>query len=215
MTTIKSFVFNSFDENTYVLSDETGQCVIIDPGCHLPDEEEELTSYIKGAGLTPVMLLNTHCHIDHILGNSYASNRYNLLPEYHTLETVVLESSTYVSQMYGIQLNPSPKAKVFLQEGQTLTFGNTSLKVIFTPGHSPGSVSFWNEKEGYLISGDVLFRGSIGRTDLPGGSYEVLMDSIHSRLLPLGDEVRVFSGHGPETTIGDEKRWNPYLTEGR
>ncbi len=213
MISIKSFTFNSFEENTYVLYDETGDCVVIDPGCHLKDEEEELANFISVNNLNPVKLLNTHCHIDHILGNYFVSKKFNLLPEYHRDETRVLESSGYVSQLYQIHLNPSPVAVSFLNEGDTVKFGNSELSVIFTPGHSPGSVTFFNQKEKFMISGDVLFMQSIGRTDLPGGSYEVLMESIIGKLLPLGDEVKVYSGHGPVTTIGAERKLNPFLRE--
>lgn len=213
MIFVKPFVFNSFEENTYVLSDETGQCIIIDPGCHLADEEEELTEYISKNNLLPVRLLNTHCHIDHILGNAFVSKKYHLTPEYHIEEIRVMESSTYVSQLYQINLNPSPPAQNFLQQGDTVSFGNSELQVLFTPGHSPGSVTFYNLKEKFMISGDVLFERSIGRTDLPGGSYEVLMDTIVNKLLPLGDDIRVYSGHGPVTTIGAEKKLNPFLRE--
>ena len=213
MISIKSFTFNSFEENTYVLYDETGECVVIDPGCHLKDEEEELANFISVNNLNPVKLLNTHCHIDHILGNYFVSKKFNLLPEYHRDETRVLESSGYVSQLYQIHLNPSPVAVSFLNEGDTVKFGNSELSVIFTPGHSPGSVTFFNQKEKFMISGDVLFMQSIGRTDLPGGSYEVLMESIIGKLLPLGDEVKVYSGHGPVTTIGAERKLNPFLRE--
>jgi glyoxylase-like metal-dependent hydrolase (beta-lactamase superfamily II) len=213
MISIKSFTFNSFEENTYVLYDETGECVVIDPGCHLKDEEEELANFISVNNLNPVKLLNTHCHIDHILGNYFVSKKFNLLPEYHRDETRVLESSGYVSQLYQIHLKPSPVAVRFLNEGDTVKFGNSELSVIFTPGHSPGSVTFFNQKEKFMISGDVLFMQSIGRTDLPGGSYEVLMESIIGKLLPLGDEVKVYSGHGPVTTIGAERKLNPFLRE--
>jgi hydroxyacylglutathione hydrolase len=213
MIHIKSFIFNSFEENSYVLYDETGDCIIIDPGCHLPDEEQELADFVSKNNLKPVRLLNTHCHIDHILGNYFVSNKYNLLPEYHRNEIRVLESSAYVSQLYQIHLNPSPAAVSFLDEADLIRFGNSELSIIFTPGHSPGSLTFFSQKEKFMISGDVLFMQSIGRTDLPGGSYEVLMDSIISKLLPLGDEIRVYSGHGPETTIGAERRSNPFLRE--
>jgi glyoxylase-like metal-dependent hydrolase (beta-lactamase superfamily II) len=213
MISIKSFTFNSFEENSYVLYDETGECVIIDPGCHLPEEENELVHFISNKNLKPVKLLNTHCHIDHILGNYFVSKKFNLLPEYHQDETRVLESSAYVSQLYQIHLNPSPVAVHFLNEGDTVKFGNSELSVIFTPGHSPGSVTFFNQQEKFMISGDVLFMQSIGRTDLPGGSYEALMESIIGKLLPLGDDIKVYCGHGPATTIGAERRSNPFLRE--
>ncbi|HEX5002207.1 MAG TPA: MBL fold metallo-hydrolase [Bacteroidia bacterium] len=213
MITIKSFIFNSFEENTYVLSDSTGECVIIDPGCHLKEEEEELARYITGNALRPVLLLNTHCHIDHVLGNRFVADRFGLKLFIHATEQQVLDSSSAVSMMYGIQMSPSPAPEAYLAEGDTVTFGNSSLKVIFTPGHSPGSISFYNEAQRFLISGDVLFRMSIGRTDLPGGNFETLIKSITTGLMPLGDEVTVYSGHGEPTTLGFEKQYNPFLTQ--
>jgi hydroxyacylglutathione hydrolase len=213
MITVKSFVFNSFEENTYVLSDATGECVIIDPGCHLASEEQQLSEYIEKQGLTPVLLLNTHCHIDHILGNQYVSSKFGIKLYFHKAEQPVLDASTAVSMMYGIQLDPSPQPAGYLEEGEIVRFGDSELKVIFTPGHSPGSISFYNEKDQFLISGDVLFRTSIGRTDLPGGNYETLIRSIWNGLMPLGDGVTVYSGHGEPTTLGYEKQFNPFLRE--
>jgi len=213
MIIIKSFCFNSFEENTYILSDETGQCIIIDPGCHLANEEKELSSYISENQLKPVRLLNTHCHIDHILGNYYVATKYDLKPEIHRNEIKVLESSVYVSQLYQINLSPSPQPGRFIEEGETIIFGKSKLETLFTPGHSPGSITFYCREQAFVISGDVLFERSIGRTDLPGGNYEVLIDAIMTKLLPLGDEVAVYSGHGAPTTIGMEKKFNPFLRE--
>lgn len=213
MITVKSFCFNSFDENTYVLYDSTRECVIIDPGCHMKEEEREISHYIAMHHLIPVRLLNTHCHIDHILGNYYISNLYQLPLETHQLELPVLESSAYVSKLYQINLTPSPEPASFLNEGDVVNFGVSSLKVLFTPGHSPGSISFYSEADKFVISGDVLFERSIGRTDLPGGNFDTLIESISNKLIPLGDEVIVYSGHGNSTTIGSEKRMNPFLRE--
>lgn len=213
MITVKSFCFNSFEENTYVLSDASRQCIIIDPGCHMKDEEAELADYIKNHQLEPVRLLNTHCHIDHILGNQFIASRYGLELEIHEKEIPVLESSEYVSKMYQIQLNPSPQPGFFLEEGQVVNFGNSTLHLLFTPGHSPGSITFYSPADKFVISGDVLFERSIGRTDLPGGDYDVLINSIITKLFPLGDEVVVYPGHGNPTTIATEKRFNPFLRE--
>ncbi|MBK6640926.1 MAG: MBL fold metallo-hydrolase [Bacteroidia bacterium] len=213
MITVKSFCFNSFEENTYVLSDPTGECVIIDPGCMMQEEEVELAHYIDGHHLRPVRLLNTHCHIDHILGNQFVASRYQLGLEIHNREIPVLASSEQVSKMYQIALNPSPQPTAFLVPGQHIKFGASELQIFFTPGHSPGSVSFFSESDQFVISGDVLFERSIGRTDLPGGNYDTLIESIVKELLPLGDDVVVYSGHGNPTTIGSEKRLNPFLRE--
>ena len=213
MIKVKSFCFNSFEENTYVLSDDTNECIIIDPGCHLVYEETELADYIETNKLKPVRLLNTHCHIDHILGNSFVARKYNLELEINDKELPVLNASGYVSEMYQIQMNPSPVPAKFLIEGDKVRFGNSELDVIFTPGHSPGSISFYSSKDKFVISGDVLFEQSIGRTDLPGGDYETLLESIIVKLLPLGDNTLVFCGHGNSTTIGAERELNPFLRE--
>jgi hydroxyacylglutathione hydrolase len=213
MIQVKTFTFNSFEENTYVLSDETGECIIIDPGCHLPNEEQELSSYIAEHNLNPVKILNTHCHIDHILGNQYVSGKYNLKLSIHKEDEIVLNTSAGVASAYGISMNPSPGADEFLVEGDIVKFGNSELKVLFTPGHSPGSISFYSSDGNFVISGDVLFEMSIGRTDLPGGNYATLMNSIVDKLLPLGDDVKVYSGHGRPTTIGQEKSHNPFLLQ--
>ncbi len=215
MVTIKSFPFNPFYENSYVLSDETGECVIIDPGCHNEEEEEELKSYIEKNKLKPVKLLNTHCHIDHVFGNPFVSETWNLQLEIHPLDLVVLESYPRVCEMYGIPMKKlQPEAVCSLKEGTPVTFGNTTLEVFLTPGHSPGSVCFYNAKEKFVIGGDVLFQGSIGRSDLPGGDYETLLKSIRQKLFVLPDDVTVYSGHGGATKIGVEKKSNPFVGEG-
>ncbi|MDQ3051408.1 MAG: MBL fold metallo-hydrolase [Bacteroidota bacterium] len=213
MITIKSFCFNSFEENTYVLSDSSLECIIIDPGCHMEEEEKELTDYISENNFRPVRLINTHCHIDHILGNSFIARRYQLKLEANENELPVLSASGYVSQMYQIQLNPSPEIENFINEGDLVKFGNSVLEVLFTPGHSPGSLTFFAREDKFIISGDVLFERSIGRTDLPGGNHETLIASIITKILPLGDDITVYSGHGNSTTVGAEKRLNPFLRE--
>ncbi|HET6992621.1 MAG TPA: MBL fold metallo-hydrolase, partial [Bacteroidia bacterium] len=202
MVTIKTFPFNPFYENTYVLSDETGECVIIDPGCHNAEEEQELKSYIEKSHLRPVKLLNTHCHIDHVFGNPFVSETWKLSLEINALEVKVLESFPMVCQMYGFNGKIQPEPVLTLEEGKQVKFGNTTLDIFFTPGHSPGSVCFYNAKEKFAISGDVLFQGSIGRSDLPGGSAAVLLNSIREKLFVLPDDVKIYSGHGGMTKIG-------------
>lgn len=208
---LQSFTFNYFSENTYVLFDESKECVIIDPGCHQPEEEQKLVQFIEGNHLIPKRLIQTHCHIDHIFGNKFVFDKWGLLPEYHELEQKVLSSAVEYVKMWGIDYKPSPIGVLRLDVNQEVTFGNTSLKLLFTPGHSPGSVCFYHKESNQIISGDVLFRMSIGRTDLPGGNYETLMQSIFQQLLTLPDETKVYSGHGPVTTIGFEKKNNPFL----
>jgi hydroxyacylglutathione hydrolase len=211
MIHIKGFTFNPFQENTYVLYDETKECLVIDPGCYGPEEKLELTRFIKEEGLKPVMLLNTHCHIDHVLGNKYVSETWSLQPVMHKLEVELLESVQSYGANWGIFAEKSPAATSFLDEGDKVQFGNSVLEVTFTPGHSPGSICFNSVKDKFTISGDVLFYQSIGRTDLPGGDYDMLIKSIKNKMLTLPDDTVVYSGHGPATTIGAEKRHNPFL----
>lgn len=208
---IAQFTFGPFQENTYVLYDDTKECVIVDPGCSSRDEENQLKELIEVLGLRPIHLVNTHCHIDHVLGNRFISELYNLPLTSHKGEEVVLAMQPQVSGMYGIPYNPSPEITVFLDEEDTLVFGNTRLTVLFTPGHSPASISFYHEEKGILIGGDVLFQGSIGRTDLPGGDFDTLAKSIKSKFYTLPDKVVVHCGHGPSTTIGTEKVSNPFV----
>lgn len=205
------FTFNGFSENTYVLYDETKECVIIDPGCSNDEEREALDSFISSQNLKPVRLLNTHCHIDHILGNKYVSEKYALELEAHKGEVPVLESGLMVSQMYGIAYEKSPDITKFIEEDELVGFGNTTLKTLLTPGHSPASISFYNEENEVLIAGDVLFQGSIGRTDLPGGDYDTLINAVRTKFFTLPDSTRVFPGHGPATKIGIEKEMNPFF----
>lgn len=206
------FTFNAFGENTYVLHDSTQKCIIIDPGCSNTSEQKTLTDYIESVGLTPVMLFNTHCHIDHVLGNKYVSEKYNLPLCSHKGEQQVLDMQPMVSQMYGISYDPSPKITVFYGDGDTLKFGDSELKVLFTPGHSPASISLYHEPTATLIAGDVLFQMSIGRTDLPGGDMDTLLNSIRTKFFTLPDETKVYPGHGEATTVGEEKKGNPFLS---
>lgn len=216
MLAIHNFTFNAFQENSYILYDkETKECFIIDPGCSSAQEEQELTDYINENQLLPKRLINTHCHIDHILGNLFVSQKYGLELEAHRLEVPVLQSGNQVSQMYGIPYKTSPTITKYLEEGEDLLLSGNRLDILLTPGHSPGSISFYSRESQILISGDVLFQSSIGRTDLPGGDYNTLIGSIATKLLPLPDDVKVYSGHGPATTIGNERKTNPFLGDFR
>ena len=206
------FTFNPFQENTYILYDDTRECVIFDPGCYENSEKLELDNFIAANNLKPVRLINTHCHIDHVFGNAFVAKRYGLELEIHKGELPVLKSCARVGEMYGIPYpEESPLPGKYIEEGEVISFGNSELEAIFTPGHSPASLSFFCREEKILIAGDVLFRESIGRTDLPGGDHATLIKSIKEKLLPLGDDVKVYPGHGPETTIGWEKVRNPFL----
>lgn len=211
MISIHSFTFSPIQENTYVLFDETKECVIIDPGCYDSFERSTLEDFISKNELHPVKLLNTHCHLDHIFGNAFVCEKYKLKPEFNKLDQPVFDAFKASASMYGLNADPSPPAGNYLKEGDVINFGTSSLEIVFTPGHSPGSITFYNRAEKFMIAGDVLFYGSIGRTDLPGGNYETLISSIKTKLFPLGDDLKVYSGHGPETSIGFEKKNNPFL----
>lgn len=215
MAIVVKLTFNPFQENTYVVYDESGECVIFDPGCYESHEKAELSSTLERLRLRPVRLINTHCHIDHILGNFFVSEAYQLPLEIHEGEVPVLAADQRTATYYGMPYpEPSPRAGRFIADGELISFGHTQLQAILTPGHSPASLSFFCEKDRFLIAGDVLFEGSIGRTDLPGGNHQTLLKSIKERLFPLGDDVRVYPGHGSSTTIGQERKTNPFVGEG-
>ncbi len=211
MTTITSFTFNPFSENTYLLSDEQGECWVIDPGCYTESERIKLKDYIAQNRLIPSKLLNTHCHLDHIFGNALVSDTYQLKPQWHEKENIVARGAKLAAMMYGIKAPEHRSPGNYLAEGDILKLGEAEFEILFTPGHSPGSVCFYNAAEKFVIAGDVLFRESIGRTDLPGGNHKTLIRSIREKLFTLPDEVVVYNGHGPATTIGHEKKYNPFL----
>jgi hydroxyacylglutathione hydrolase len=210
MIQIQAFVFNPFSENTYILYDNTGEAVVIDPGCSDIGEEQELKAFVSAHHLKVKLLLNTHCHIDHVLGNDFIKNHYKVPFLIHPIELEVLKSVKVYAPNYGFPQYHEVLPDGLLKESEPVTFGKSSLKVIFLPGHSPGHVGFYEPHQKFLISGDVLFNRSVGRTDLPGGNTNTLMASIHNKLFTLPDEVTVYSGHGPETTIGEEKIHNPF-----
>jgi len=212
MLTIRSFTFGPFQENTFILHDESKECVVIDPGCYTTSEQQQLKKYITEKNLKPVHLLNTHCHVDHVTGNAFIYETYKLLPLIHKNDLVILESQERVSAMYGLNCEVSPLPEKFVEEGDTISFGQSKLKVFFTPGHAPGHVVFYNEENKFVISGDVLFSGSIGRTDLPYGDFATLENSIKTKMYALPEDTVVYCGHGPETTIGNEKYGNPFVS---
>lgn len=211
MMTIESFTFGPFVENTYLLFNEQRDCLIIDPGCQGPAEEQQLADYIAGKQLRPVKLLNTHGHIDHIIGNKFIFDKFGLKPYLHEADLQMFSQVQTIGKLYGIEVQPSPEPAGFIDEGDVIQLGDDKLEVIFTPGHSPGSVVFYSKSQQFLIGGDVLFYESIGRTDLPGGDHEVLMQTIRHKILPLGDAVEVHPGHGPVTTIAHERAYNPFI----
>ncbi|MGB1242540.1 MAG: MBL fold metallo-hydrolase [Chitinophagales bacterium] len=211
MIQVLKFTFNPFQENTYLIYDETNECVVFDPGCQTSKEKQTLTDVIADLNLKPVILVNTHCHIDHVFGNKFMMETYGLELAIHKGELPVLQSVEMVGRMYNIPVEPSPMPSVFLEEGDELKFGNSSLQIFLTPGHSPASLSFYSAADQFVIAGDVLFREGIGRTDLPGGDFTTLIKSIKTKLFTLEDGVKIYSGHGPETTIGHEKANNVFL----
>ncbi len=211
MIKVKAFVCNPFGENTYILSDETGECVIIDPGMYTGEEQNEIVSYIKEEKLSPVLLLNTHCHIDHVLGNKFVNEMFDLLPQTHEQELPMLESVSAFAAPMGIRYELSPRPEHYLEEGGKVNFGKSGLEIILAPGHSPGHICFYSAADNFLIGGDVLFYRSIGRTDLPGGNYQQLITSIREKLFKLPENCIVYPGHGQATSIGYEKQYNPFL----
>jgi hydroxyacylglutathione hydrolase len=210
MLQVHSFVFNPFQENTFVLFDETKECVIVDPGCSDDDERKTLKTFIADRKLKVQLLLNTHCHIDHVLGNKFVKETYKVNLLIHPDEEAVLKAVEVYAPGYGFHLYQHQPPDGFLEEGDFITFGNQSFVVLSVPGHSPGHVAFYSESTRTLMGGDVLFYNSIGRTDLPGGNLETLINSIHTKIFSLPDPVKVYPGHGPETTVGFEKKTNPF-----
>ena len=211
MLNVQAFPFNKFQENTYIVSDESGHCAIFDPGMSNVDEETLFLSYIQENKLTPIALYNTHCHVDHVLGNQFIFEQYGLVPQFHELEIPILVAVQNIAPAYGFRYEGSRIPDIFLQEGQVISIGGHILKILFVPGHSPGHLCFYSAQENFLIGGDVLFWNSIGRTDLPGGNHQQLLDHIQQQLYVLPDNTLVYPGHGPSTTIGFEKQTNPFI----
>lgn len=215
MVHIKRFSFNPFQVNTYVISDETRECVIIDPGMQGKDEENELFDYIASNQLKPVLLLNTHAHIDHIVGNAVVAKTYELpLGAHSDCEPFLIHSKEY-ARTFGLQLDEVQAIGFYITPEETLSFGNSSISVLHTPGHANGSVCFYCEEAKFVVTGDVLFYQSIGRTDLKTGNYDLLQQSIWEKLFTLPDDTIAYPGHGPETSIGSEKVNNPFVAIGR
>ncbi len=211
MLHIKTFQFRPIQENTYVLYNEFNDCIIIDPGSYFDEEKDALAGFISTQQLQPKFLLNTHCHLDHVFGNKFVSEKYNLVLHLHEKEKQVLAFAPASGLMYNLPFDNYAGEFILLKEADVIKMGTDELKVIEAPGHSPGHICFYCEKQGFLIGGDVLFQRSIGRTDLPGGNHETLIDNIRTKLFVLPDETIVYSGHGNPTTIGEEKKYNPYL----
>ncbi len=214
MVKIKKFVFNPFNENTFIVwDDHSKECAVIDPGCSDEVEENELSEFIQNNDLIPKYLINTHCHLDHIWGCRFVKKKFN--PEYLIPEDdlMLLKNAGTQADMYNVQFNEPPQPDNFLSEKLKLSLGESDLKLLFTPGHTPGEFCLYFPNENFCIVGDVLFRDGIGRTDLWGGDYNTLIDSITSKLFSLDDDVVIYPGHGEESTIGRERAKNPFLNE--
>jgi glyoxylase-like metal-dependent hydrolase (beta-lactamase superfamily II) len=211
MFTVKAFTFSPVQENTYLLYNEQGDTIVIDPGCYFEEEREVLHTFITQNQLRPVLLLNTHCHLDHVFGNKWIHETWNLLLHIHPNEKQVLDYAPASGLMWGLPFDNYTGEAVYLNEAERLQLGEDELELIYAPGHSPGHLCFYCKKQQFLIGGDVLFYESIGRTDLPGGDHATLISNIQNKLFCLPGETVVYSGHGPATTIGHEKKHNPFL----
>lgn len=212
MIKIKTFVFNPFRVNTILLYDETNECIIVDAGCYDNSERKQITDFIKTNGLKIIKLLITHSHIDHILGITYMLNIFPLATfEADEKSILFIKDASVHASAFGLSVDTVPEPSVFLSEKDVVHFGKSVLTVISTPGHADGSLCFFNAEQKFVITGDVLFKGSIGRTDLPTGNYDLIMQSIRNKLMTMNNDVIVLCGHGAETTIGEEKKFNPFL----
>ena len=211
MLQVQSFVFSPIQENTYLLFNEFNSCIIIDPGCYFDAEKDMLKAYIETRGLQPEMLINTHCHLDHVFGNKFIADAYGLTLRLHEKEKALLAFAPASGLMYDMPFDNYTGEFILLKEGDKILLGKDELQIIEAPGHSPGSICLYCPKQNFVIGGDVLFQHSIGRTDLPGGDHQALLNNIHNKLFVLPGETIVYSGHGPSTTIGEEKKHNPFL----
>ncbi|AQY21998.1 MBL fold metallo-hydrolase [Riemerella anatipestifer] len=211
MLSIKTFTFNPFSENTYLVYNEAKQAFIIDPGNFTANETLALSEFITSQNLTVKNILLTHAHIDHIAGLQWAFDTYQVPVLMHQLDQELLDRAPLTARQYGFNMLPFVGQTTFIDEGETLQLGTDTLHLLHTPGHSPGSISFYHKEQNWVISGDVLFQGSIGRTDLYKGNYEQLIESIKTKLLTLPPNTQVYSGHGASTNIGFEQQYNPFL----
>lgn len=211
MIQLKKIVFNSFQVNTYILFDETKECIIVDPANYEPVEDQALANFISEHNLKPVLIINTHCHIDHILGVTHAMNTFGVPFHAHENEEKLLKNASLMGKVFGFKVEQLPAIDHFIGHGELISFGNSELQSIHVPGHSSGSLAFYAPGGSFAITGDALFAGSIGRTDLPGGDYDTLIESISTNLFSLPPETTIWPGHGESSTIGDEMSDNPFF----
>lgn len=209
---IYKLVFSPIEVNTYILADDSGDCAIIDCGCYDKKEFEKLSGFIEEKGIKPVLLLNTHSHLDHIFGNNFILERYGLKTYSSELDEMNRKSAVHHAMLFGLTMDEPPEPQGFITDNQVIAFGKTSLRALHVPGHTSGSIAFYSEADNCVFTGDALFSGSIGRTDLPGGNYETLMNSIRNKLFVLPPSTIVYPGHGEKTTIDHEIKTNPYFS---
>jgi len=208
---IKKFIFSPFEVNTYILYDKSKECIIIDPACNNKQEQDFLLNFINENRLKPVKLINTHCHLDHVFGNKFIADTFNLETEASKDEEFNISNAHNAANLYGIKMDAPYPIKKYLKEGNKISFGFSELSILHVPGHTTGSLVFLSSEDKFVIAGDVLFKGSIGRTDLPGGNYDTLISQIKAKLFTLPEDIVVYPGHGPETNIGIEKQTNPFF----
>jgi glyoxylase-like metal-dependent hydrolase (beta-lactamase superfamily II) len=211
MLTIHSFCFNGFQENTYVIYNKQKNAMIVDPGCYLQKEQDALAAFIFENKLTPTLLINTHCHLDHVFGNNFVSEKYGLAAHFHKNEQPVIDRLPQGGERWGVPCEPYKGPVQYIEHHQMIHFDDAQFQVLLTPGHSPGSVCFYNKQQDFMIGGDLIFKDGVGRTDLPGSNPLDLINSIRTQILPLPDTMTIYAGHGPETTLGREKKANPYI----
>jgi len=207
----KLFIFNELGENSFVLSDESRQCILVDPGCNSFAQQDDLTRYLQDNRLTPENIVLTHGHFDHLAGLAWAKTVFSCPVIMHHDDLFLMNNAAQQAAMFGFSLDTPPVPDRFVREGDEIAFGNSLLSVIHVPGHSPGSICLYSENDALLVCGDVLFSGSIGRTDLFGGNHSQLIRGIREKLMVLPRETVVWPGHGPYTTIGAEYDTNPFL----
>ncbi|MCT4582165.1 MAG: MBL fold metallo-hydrolase [Flavobacteriales bacterium] len=212
MITVEQHTFNPFQENTFLIYDETKEALVVDPGCYFPEEKERLKQLIETKELQLKGIISTHSHLDHVFGNKYIMDTFNVGLTIHREDLQTLKMLSRTAEMYGIpNVETSPEPTHFIAEGEQVKLGNSVLEVVFVPGHAPGHIAFISHEDRFVINGDCLFQGSIGRTDLPGGNMEQLLRSIREKIFSLPDDYTVYCGHGPSTTVGYEKENNPFL----
>jgi glyoxylase-like metal-dependent hydrolase (beta-lactamase superfamily II) len=209
---IFKLVFSPIDVNTYILADNSGNCAVIDCGCYDNRDFDRLVKFIESKNLKPALLLNTHCHLDHIFGNRFFLEKYGIGGLCNILEDMNRESAENHAAFFGLKMQTPPEPSGLLNDNDVVSLGSEELIVLHVPGHSPGSLAFYNRKDGCVFSGDTLFSGSIGRSDFPGGDHDTLLNSIKSKLFTLPGSTVVYPGHGPETTIEREMATNPFFT---